>query len=200
MADPKLSDEAALALRETFMRWQCRLRQIAVRNQQGQPTSGMAPIVYGSDGRQLMQVVTVLCRTDDYSATMEFQHMYRRTLDPASRREDALNYLSERYYQQHTAFSDLTASFAPDSSNSKVLLAAEFVTLSFEQFSQKFELICKPQLLAIESTVRAATYWHNALFNPLLPADCDVIAFVPDWARSAAKPVVGATTVSSVRS
>ena len=33
-----------------------------------------------------------------------------------------------------------------------------------------------------------ATYWHNAPFNPSLPADTVILGFEPDWNRSSADP------------
>ena len=49
--------------------------------------------------------------------------MARRTHDPAERRESALKFLAERYYQTANEFSDsLTASFPPDSGIAAALL------------------------------------------------------------------------------
>ncbi len=39
------------ALRDHFLGWQCRLRQMAVRDAGGRPTSGLRPLPFGAIGR-----------------------------------------------------------------------------------------------------------------------------------------------------
>ena len=78
------------------------------------PAAGSAPVPGmsldpGSGSAQgaglVARIVTVLCRRSEHSATMEFRHMARRTHDPAERREAALKFLAERYYQASREFS-----------------------------------------------------------------------------------------------
>ena len=153
------------------------------------PASGPAPVrPAGSTAR----IVTVLCRRPEHSATMEFRHMARRTHDPARRREDALKFLAERYYQAPREFSDtLTASFPPDSATAATLLAHRECRLDFEQFSQRYRVHCTVRRLSRNNPLREATFWHNLLFNPRLPADCIILGFEPDWPKSDAEPPVG---------
>ena len=33
-----------------------------------------------------------------------------------------------------------------------------------------------------------ASYWHNKLFNPAMPADIRILAFAPDWSSAEADP------------
>ena len=183
-------DRANEALRNRFLGWQCRIRQIAMRTHGGRPTSGMTPLVSPARGNDpVARVVTVLCRRPEHSATMELRHMARRTHDPAERRESALKFLAERYYQSAREFSDvLTASFAPDSGTAATLLDHRDCRLAFEQFSQRFDLHCTIRRLSPNNPLRDATFWHNLLFNPRLPADCVILGFEPDWARSEAAP------------
>ena len=161
-----------------------------MRTHGGRPTSGMTPLASaaGTDA-PVARVVTVLCRRPEHSATMEFRHMARRTQDPAERREDALKFLAERYYQAANEFSDaLTASFSPDSDTAATLLDHRECRLAFEQFSQRFDVHCTVRRLSPNNPLREATFWHNLLFNPRLPAHCVILGFEPDWARSAADP------------
>ena len=175
-------------LRKSFLRWQCRIRQIAMRTHGGRPTSGMTPLASAiGTGAPVTRVVTVLCRRPEHSATMEFRHMARRTHDPAERRESALKFLAERYYQAASEFSDiLTASFAPVSATAATLLDHRECRLAFEQFSQRFDVHCSVRRLSPNNPLREATFWHNLLFNPHLSAESIIVGFEPDWPRSEA--------------
>ena len=199
-------DRAAERVRDAFLRWQCRVRQIAMRSHEGRPTSGMTPFASpvpapaaapesapepGSspDAEPIARIVTVLCRRPEHSATMELRHMARRTHDPAERRAAALEFLAERYYQAPREFSDtLTASFPPASGIAAKLLAGRECRLDFEQFRQRRRLYCAVRCLSEHDPLREATFWHNLLFNPRLPADCIILGFEPDWGRSGPDP------------
>ena len=185
-------DNANEQFRDRFLRWQCRIRQIAMRSHDGRPSAGMTPLVSAADSSApLARIITVLCKRPEHSATMEFRHMARRTHDPAERRESALKFLAERYYQTANEFSDsLTASFPPDSGIAAALLGHRECRLDFEQFSQRFGLHCKVRRLSPNNPLREATFWHNLLFNPRLDAGCTVLGFEPDWQKSEADPPV----------
>ena len=226
-------DRANERLRDAFLRWQCRIRQISMRKHEGRPTSGMAPLASPVPGSvsatesvptaesvqaaesapvpevsldpgptpgpgsaqgagSIARIVTVLCRRPEHSATMELRHMARRTHDPSERREAALKFLAERYYQAPREFSDtLTASFAPDSATAAELLAHRACRLDFEQFSQRYQVHCTVRRLSPNNPLREATFWHNLLFNPRLPADCTILGFEPVWPKSDAEPPLG---------
>lgn len=176
-------DSANQALKIKFLRWQCRLRQIIMRDQGGRPDDGIMPVVTPAGAAApLGRIVTVLCRTPARSTTMEFRHMVRRTQDPAQRRAAALTFLGERYYQDAGDFDPtLTASFAPDAATAAVLVAAGRATLAFDRYNQRFDLDCTVWRLTPTNPLFEATYWHNLLFNPNLPADTQVLGFEPAW-------------------
>jgi len=186
-------DHANEQLRTRFLGWQCRIRQIAMRSNDGRPTSGMTPLVSAAEpNTPVARIVTVLCKRPEHSATMELRHLARRTHDPAERRESAVKFLAERYYQTASEFSDiLTASFPPDSETAARLLNHRACRLAFEQFSQRFELHCTVRRLSRNNPLREATFWHNLLFNPRLSADCTILGFEPDWSHSEADPSEG---------
>ena len=183
-------DSANEQLRDSFLRWQCRIRQIAMRSHDGRPSAGMTPLLSAADPNASgARIITVLCKRPEHSVTMEFRHMARRTHDPAERRDSALEFFAERYYQTAGEFSDTpTASFAPDSATAEALLSDRECRLAFEQFSQRFELHCTVRRLSRHNPLREATFWHNFLFNPRLDADCIILGFEPDWAQSEADP------------
>ena len=150
----------------------------------------MTPLARAAgDGTPLARIVTVLCKRPEHSATMELRHLARRTHDPAERRENALKFLAERYYQSAREFSDiLTASFPPDSGTAATLLAQRECRLAFEQFSQGFDVHCTVRRLSPNNPLREATFWHNLLFNPRLSSDCVILGFEPAWPKSDADP------------
>ena len=98
-------DRANEQLRDHFLGWQCRIRQIVTRSHDGRPTSGMMPLVFAAEANTpVARIVTVLCKRPEHSVTMELRHMARRTHDPAERRESGLKFLAERYYQSAREF------------------------------------------------------------------------------------------------
>jgi len=178
------------ALRLAFLRWQCRVRQIMMREDMGRPGPGIMPEVTpdGATG-PMGHIITVLSKTGPHDMTPELRHMARRTNDPAARREAALRLFSEFYYQKPAQFSDtLTATFPPGSPGAARLRAAGRARLRFEAFGQRFDLVCRVWRLTQDNPLWQATWWHNVLFNPGLAPDTVILGFEPDWAASSAEP------------
>ncbi|MFT5001019.1 MAG: hypothetical protein ACI875_002028, partial [Planctomycetota bacterium] len=177
-------------LRDGFLRWQCRVRQLAMRDNFGKPDDAIAPAVrlQGAD-EDMGHIITVLSKSPANSLVPEFKQMFKNTQDPAQRREKALNLFSEIYYQKADTFSDiLTATFPPKSEGAKVIRAADRCRLEFSAYGQTFFLDCKVWKLTAKNPLFQATTWHNMLFNPNLPPDTIVLGFEPDWSKSLAEP------------
>ena len=67
---------ANLALGRAFLGWQCRIRQIAFRQDHGRPSDGMSPMIYAAgDARLIGRIIAVLNKVGDGSTMMEFRHM-----------------------------------------------------------------------------------------------------------------------------
>lgn len=177
-------------LRDHFVGWQCRIRADAMRRRSGRPSPGMRPRVLSAAGEEFAPAVTtLLVRREAESFAPEFRHLARRTHDPRDRREAALALLAERYYQHAQDFSDvLTATFAAGSALSEDLVREARCTLAFVQDSQRYDLPCSVSVLRADDPRRDETWWHNALFNPQLPPDIPVLAFVPRWLDAVADP------------
>ena len=169
--------------RHEFLGWQCRIRQLSVRQAGGQPGSGMRPSVsVPPDEADLGHMVVLIRKKLPRDVTTRFQHMVRKTRDPAERRESALHFLAAAYYQRPDEFSDeMTALFGPRSALAERLLEAGQCTLDFEQFSQRYRLRCRVNALAESDAAYQFTYWHNSLFNPAIPGDVQILCFKPDW-------------------
>ena len=98
-------------LRQAFLGWQCRLRQLAVREGEARPTDGMRPnlMVAGQDAGSITVVITPI---EPRTSTAEFRHIAKRTHDPKERYEAALRYLQSSHFQDPRQFDDrLTAIF-----------------------------------------------------------------------------------------
>lgn len=177
-------------LRAAFLKWQCRVRQMAMRDADGRPDDAITPALYlpGEDDA-LGHIITLMSKSPGYSVTPEMQHMAARTQDPAERRNKAIEFFSSAYYQKHKEFSDiLTATFPPDSPGAAKIRAAETCRLVFEAYNQRFDLTCKVWRLAAHNPLHQATMAHNALFNPALHPDTEILGFEPDWDASKAEP------------
>ena len=177
-------------LRDAFLRWQCRVRQIAMRQNRGRPDDAVMPALTLPGATAPMgHIVTVLNKAQPYSKTPELMHMVRRTHDPAQRRDKALEYFSETYFQKALEFSDvLTATFPPGSQSAAAIREAGACRLDFDAYTQRFSLECRVWRLVPPNPLHAATLWHNLLFNPALPPDTVVLGFEPDWSASSADP------------
>ena len=179
-------------LRDGFLRWQCRIRQMMMRDEMGRPTDGIMPALtpLGAD-EPMGHIITVMSKNPAHDKTPEMRHMATKTLDPAAIRESALKFFSEFYYQKGAEFSDiLTATFPPDSEGARSIRRAERCQLDFDAFGQRFSLACRVWKLTAKNPLWQATYWHNRLFNPGLPETTVILGFEPDWHASTADPEI----------
>jgi hypothetical protein len=180
---------AAKELRGHFLAWQCRIRQIAMRQDGGRPSSGMRPRVFVG-GREVAPALTVLIVPKDSSETTAlFRFQVQKTVDPRDVYERGLALLQADYFQEPKSFSDrLTAVLPAGSALAATLLAEGACVLEFDQFSQHYRLPCTVAALRPGHAAYEATVWHNRLFNPSLPEDVQVLAFKPEWGRGQATP------------
>lgn len=180
------------ALMEQFLRWQCRVRQIAMRDNHGRPDDAITPsVTLPGQSEPFGHVITVFSKWGAYSKTPELKHMVKQTFDPAQRREKALTYFSSTYYQKVREFSDtLSATFQPESKGAHQLLDAGACSLLFEAYSQQYQLQCKVVKLSNQHPLYQSTWWHNQLFNPELHPGTIILGFEPDWERSEHRSLV----------
>ena len=176
------------ALRDYFLGWQCRVRQMAVRQQGGRPNGGMRPrVLIGGD--EIAQIVVLIMQREPQERTAEFRHMFKRTFDPGKRYESALEALGATYYQHPDSFSgEMTALFGPGSAIAARLLEARQCELAFDHYNQRFGIPCRVLALQAAEPAYQATYWHNSLFNPGIPNDMQILLLTPDWATAKANP------------
>lgn len=184
-----LIGEAAAQLREDFLHWQCRLRQMSMREGGGRPSPGMRPVIFSRESAQLAgSTVMVLHKAEPEEATAFFRHQVLKTQDPVERWEKATEHMAAGYFQRYRDFDDtLTALFSPASELVDRLLGHARVNLEFAELSQTFRLLCQVAELAEHDLLYQSTYWHNRMFNPNIPAGVRIVSFSPDWSRSSGK-------------
>jgi hypothetical protein len=182
-----LTAQAAAALRDDFLGWQCRIRQLSVRQGGGRPTPGMRPRVLTPEGEELSPgIVILIVERDPTDSTALIRHQYLKTNDPVERYDKILEILAGSYFQQPAGFTDvMTASFGPESTVAQRLLNHGRCVLAFEQYAQAYRLPCRAAELARDDDLYQATYWHNRMFNPSMPPGVRVLAFTPDWVHAA---------------
>jgi hypothetical protein len=182
-------EPAAAQLRDEFLGWQCRIRQLAVRELAGRPTPGMRPRVTTPEGSELSAGVVVLLNKADPADTIKlFRHQVLKTFDPIERYDKALEIMAASYFQHPAEFSDvMTALFGPDSTVAERLVSTFRCVLEFSQFAQSYRVPCTVTRCAEDDEAFQATYWHNRLYNDSMPAGVQVLAFAPDWTRASAQ-------------
>jgi hypothetical protein len=182
-----LTEQAAAALRDEFLGWQCRIRQLSARQGGGRPTAGMRPRVLSPRGDEVSTGITLLIVEEEPAdSTALFRHQFLKTNDPIERYEKILEILAAGYFQHPASFTDvMTALFGPNSAVVAGLLNHGGCVLEFEQYAQAYRLPCKVAELATKDSFYQATYWHNRMFNPSMPPGVRILSFTPDWTHAA---------------
>jgi len=178
-------------LRHKFFDWQCRIRQMAMRADDGRPSPGMRPQLLDAQGRELAPgLIVLLLPNAPKESTAFFRFQVTKSTDPRETYEKALRFLQADYYADPIAFDDrLLATLPGDSPLIEELVSAKRCVLSFSEGRWSYSLPCKVKVLKPGKADREAAIWHNRVFNPALPDTVHVVAFDPDWAAAQAAPV-----------
>src|SRR5438876_495477 len=104
-------------LKSSFLAWQCRLRQMAMRDHGGTPMPGFRPRVSSLKGEILMPEMTILLVPEQPEESIAFfKFQLQKTSDHRQAFEAGLKYLAADFYQLPELFSDeITAVFAKGS-------------------------------------------------------------------------------------
>ncbi len=166
---------------QDFIRWQCRLRKLAMRERDGRPGPGMsAGIRAVAGGDEQARINFLINRRDPAQRTAEFRHIVRKSHDPSQWIKNGLRILAELHYQETEQFEPrLSALFSDDSAIAYALVKAGQCRLGFAEGSIAHEFEFDVETLNRDDDLFQATYWHNHLFNPALPGRVRVLAFTP---------------------
>jgi hypothetical protein len=78
-----VTPRARASLKDEFLGWQCRLRQIAMRQDGGRPSPGMRPRLLNRDGSEIASALTVLLIPQDPTeSTAFFRFQVTRSAGP----------------------------------------------------------------------------------------------------------------------
>ena len=86
-------------IKNTFMKWQCRVRQIIMRKNYGKPDASIMPnVLLNHDKINLGKIITVLSKDIPFSRLPEMKHISKVNFDLSKSREKAIQLFSEYYY------------------------------------------------------------------------------------------------------
>ena len=179
-----------LPIQDYFIGWQCRVRQYAMRNSEGRPSSGMRPCVLLKDGTEVASAATLLLvPIHPQESIQQFRFMALKTNDPRDRLKKAIELLSSSFYQHVENFSGvMTGLFSGSSETVKTLVNKKSCVLEFDYQQQSFRIPFRVRVLKKKEPAYEFTYWHNFLFNPYLSPEVKVLGFDPNWSGAFADP------------
>ena len=179
-----------LPIQDYFIGWQCRVRQYAMRNSEGRPSSGMRPCVLLKDGTEVASAATLLLvPIHPQESIQQFRFMALKTNDPRDRLKKAIELLSSTFYQHVENFSGvMTGLFSGSSETVKTLVNKKSCVLEFDYQQQSFRIPFRVGMLQNKEPEYEFTYWHNYLFNPYLSPEVKVLRFDPNWSDAFADP------------
>ena len=179
-----------LAMQNYFIGWQCRVRELALRSEEGRPNGGMRPQITLKNGDVLFPAATLLIIPEQPDQIIrQFRFMALKTQDPKERYTKALQLLSAKFYQNSEDFSgEMSGIFSRFSKKVKVLKKYQYCVMEFEYQQQAFKIPCHVSESPKNEAAHEFTYWHNYLFNPNLSPEVRVLHFMPYWSETFSEP------------
>ena len=185
-----LTENYRLPIQNYFIGWQCRVRELALRNEEGQPNGGMRPQIALKNGEVVFPAATLLIIPDQPDQSIrQFRFMALKTQDPKERYTKALQLLAARFYQKAEDFSGaMSGIFSRFSKEVVALEKDQSCIMDFDYQQQAFKIPCHVSTSPKNEPVHEFTYWHNYLFNPNLSPEVTVLHFKPDWSETVSTP------------
>ena len=185
-----LTENDRLPIQNYFIGWQCRVRELALRSEEGRPNGGMRPQIILKNGKVVFSAATLLIIPDQPDQSIrQFRFMALKTQDPKERYTKALQLLAARFYQNAEDFSGaMSGIFSRTSEEVKALVKHQHCVIKFYYQQQAFKIPCQVCESPKNESVYEFTYWHNYLFNPNLSPEVKVLNFKPDWDKTVSDP------------
>ena len=185
-----LTENDRLPIQNYFIGWQCRVRELALRSEEGRPNGGMRPQIILKNGKVVFSAATLLIIPDQPDQSIrQFRFMALKTQDPKERYTKALQLLAARFYQNAEDFSGaMSGIFSRTSEEVKALVKHQYCVMEFDYQQQTFKIPCHVSNSPKNEPVYEFTYWHNYLFNPNLSPEVTVLHFKPDWSKTVSDP------------
>ena len=156
-------------LKTYFLGWQCRIRQVSVRDFGGQPLPAMRPRISGKDGTVISPAVNVLLGAGEPSAsTAFFKFQLQKTNQPEEVRRGRAE-ISRRglFSDPGTVFRRNDGGFAAGSAHAARMARVKNVWLDFEQYSQSFHILCAVRIPGARDPVRSRRCGRRACSIPM---------------------------------
>lgn len=181
-----------LTIQRHFVGWQCRLREYALRNNNGRPTRGISPRVLSENLDELnSSIILLLIPKNPLESIFQFRFLAKKTNDPNERYKKTIQLLSSTFFQHIGDFDGvMTGLFPKNSLTATKILNGGKIFLDFDYQRQSFKIHCSVDELKNEEIGYQFTYWHNFLFNPKMSPESRVLIFRPDWSNSFANPEI----------
>ena len=185
-----LTENFRLPIQNYFIGWQCRVRELALRSEEGRPNGGMRPQIALRNGEVVFPAATLLIIPDPPDQTIrQFRFMALKTQDPKERYTKAMQLLAAKFYQNAEDFSGAMSGIFPRSSEDvEKLEKPKFCIMNFDYQQQVFKIPCQVCESTKNESVYEFTYWHNYLSNPNLSPEVTVLHFKPDWSQTISEP------------
>ena len=185
-----LNENDRVPIQNYFIGWQCRVRELALRSEEGRPNGGMRPKIALKNGKVVFPAATLLIIPEHPDQIIrQFRFMALKTQDPKERYTKALQLLAARFYQKTEDFSGAMAGIFPRFSEEVIALEKDdYCIIEFDYQQQAFKIPCNVSESPKNDQVYEFTYWHNYLFNPNLSPEVKVLYFKPDWSETLSKP------------
>ena len=185
-----LNENDRVPIQNYFIGWQCRVRELALRSEEGRPNGGMRPKIALKNGKVVFPAATLLIIPEHPDQIIrQFRFMALKTQDPKERYTKALQLLAARFYQKTEDFSGAMAGiFSRFSEEVMALEKDDYCIIEFDYQQQAFKIPCKVSESPKNDQVHEFTYWHNYLFNPNLSPEVKVLHFKPDWSETLSAP------------
>jgi len=185
-----LTENYRLPIQNYFIGWQCRVRELALRNEEGRPNGGMRPQIALKNGEVVFFAATLLIIPDHPDQTIrQFRFMALKTQDPKERYTKAMQLLAAKFFQNAEDFSGAMSGIFPRSSEGvEELVKRQYCVMTFDYQQQAFKIPCQVCESPKNESVYEFTYWHNYLFNPNLSPEVSVLHFKPDWSEAISEP------------
>ena len=179
-----------LPIQNYFIGWQCRVRELALRSEEGRPNGGMRPKIALKNGEVIFPAATLLIIPEQPDQIIrQFRYMALKTQDPKERYTKAMQLLAAKFYQNAEDFSGAMSGIFPRSSEEvEELQKHQYCVMRFDYQQQVFKIPCQVCESPKNESVYEFTYWHNYLFNPNLSPEVTVLHFKPDWTQSISEP------------
>ena len=187
-----LNENFRLPIQNYFIGWQCRVRELAFRSEEGRPNGGMRPQIALKNGEIVFPAATLLIMPEHPDQTIrQFHFMALKTQDPKERYTKALQLLAAKFYQTAEDFSgEMSGIFSRSSEEVEELEKHNYCVMKFEYQQQVFKIPCHVCESPKNEPVYEFTNWHNYLINPNLSPEVKVLHFKPDWDKTVSDPTL----------